>query len=62
MLNLLRTHAKKIFTGLLLATAIGSGGLTIYERTASCCSAGSPCCHPGSPCCHGHGAGATASR
>ena len=61
MLNLLRTHGKKIFTGLALAVAIGSVGLTAYARSTFCCQAGASCCHPGSPCCHGHGQ-ATAAR
>jgi hypothetical protein len=61
MLNLLRNHGKKIFTGLALAVAIGSVGITAYARSASCCHAGASCCYPGSPCCHGHGQ-ATAAR
>jgi hypothetical protein len=62
MLDLLRNHGKKIFTGLALAVAIGSVGLTAYaQTTTSCCHPGAACCHPGSPCCHGQGQ-ATAAR
>jgi hypothetical protein len=54
MFSLVRTHGKKIFTGLLCAYAFASVGMTAYQRQASCCAAGASCCYPGSPCCHGH--------
>jgi hypothetical protein len=54
MLNLIRTNWSRISTGLLLATLLGVGGMTAYQRLGSddCCHPGSPCCYPGSPCCH----------
>jgi hypothetical protein len=62
MLDLLRTHGKKILTGLLCAIALGSVGMAAYERSTSCCSPGAACCYPGSPCCHGHADHRTAAR
>jgi hypothetical protein len=54
MRTMLRTHAKKIVTGLLLLGSLGVAGVAAYQRyTASCCHPGSACCYPGSPCC-GH--------
>jgi hypothetical protein len=53
MLNLLSAHGKKMLAGLAMVIAIGSGGLTAYQRATSCCHAGASCCYPGSPCCHG---------
>jgi hypothetical protein len=55
MMNLFRSNWSRISTGLLLATLLGVGGMTAYQRlTGDCCYPGSPCCYPGSPCCHGH--------
>lgn len=62
MLNLLRTHAKKIVTGLALVASLGAVGTAAYQRLTSCCYPGAACCYPGSPCCQGHGHGSVASR
>ena len=53
MMTLLRTHWRRISTGLLALTAIGAGGATLHRALAGdCCTPGSPCCYAGSPCCH----------
>jgi hypothetical protein len=54
MTHFLRTHWRKLSTGILAFTLLGAGGMKAYEAlTGDCCAPGSPCCYPGSPCCHG---------
>jgi hypothetical protein len=51
----LRTHWRRISTGLLAFALLGAGGTQLYRTLhGDCCEPGSPCCYPGSPCCH-HG-------
>jgi hypothetical protein len=53
MMDMLRTHWRRISTGLLALTLLGAGGTTLYQALrGDCCTPGSPCCYPGSPCCH----------
>jgi hypothetical protein len=53
MLTFLRTHWRRVSTGLLALTLLGAGGTQAYRAMrGDCCQPGSPCCYPGSPCCH----------
>ena len=53
MMTFLRTHWRRVSTGLLALALLGAGGSQAYAAlSGDCCTPGSPCCFPGSPCCH----------
>jgi hypothetical protein len=56
MLTYIRTHWRRISTGMLAFAFLGAAVPRIYQSLrGDCCQPGSPCCHPGSPCCpHAH--------
>ncbi|HEY8038421.1 MAG TPA: hypothetical protein VIF15_01455 [Polyangiaceae bacterium] len=58
MLEFIRTHWRKVSTGVLALALLGAGGVKLHSvLSGGCCQPGSPCCHPGSPCCaHGQAA------
>lgn len=52
MMNLVRKNWRKISTGLMVFTVLGTGAFAAHSYFAGdCCAPGAACCKPGAPCC-----------